>query len=192
MTEYELFKVYLTTHPGAARRKDAKRAHEKLLAECVERIEQLIHLVESDGVEVSFDDSSLQPLNDWFIEQVNTRPPTEAERAHEEAVLGGQVDLVRDYKLSRRTESLIIDIALFIGELLIQAAPHLKWNFVTKPKNDASYQRTVLAGFQSVKNKRYHVDLEGVLVGYAYQIVAGSEHNQKEFVLLYETGLRLA
>ncbi len=173
-------------------RADAREAHEFLMSVRHYRIEQLQDLLAADGILIPLEASSLQPLNDWFIDHVELRNTTREEYAREAEVLVNYPDLIRTTRLKARTESLITDISLFIGELLISQKVHLFWKLVIRPKRDVAYHQTALAGFRSISIKDYHVNYERVLVAYAYWVADDKEYNQKEFMNIYESGLRKA
>lgn len=78
--------------------------------------------------------------------------------------------------------SLCNDIGMFISDLLIQNAPQLAWGMHTAGKNDLSYQRPVVRGF-NVENKNYSVDVDYLLCQYAHRLCHGGA---KEGGLLWE------
>lgn len=211
--EYQLFEFGLACYRCDATRRDATQAHEKVVNGRFERIRQLRSLLATEGIDLSLHPSALQPLNDWFVTQVEMRDRTERERREDrQAVLDRALrhgvepgdDPAPVQRPSRRTESLIVDTMLFIGEVLVTEAPHLFWELMTA-KRDYAYQRTVLAGFRNVQRRNYYVDLEGVLRSYAYAVASGEPRvvrptrdygegfwNVNKFVHLHDSCLQIA
>ncbi|HEX6443920.1 MAG TPA: hypothetical protein VF053_02450 [Streptosporangiales bacterium] len=72
--------------------------------------------------------------------------------------------------------SVVNDIALFLGEVMIERHPHLRWEFHTWGKKNASYQRHVIMGF-STEDPRYHtnMDIDRGLAVYGQRIVSGED-----------------
>ena len=68
--------------------------------------------------------------------------------------------------------SVVLDIALFLGEALIERCPGLHWEFFTCGKKNISYQKPVIMGFSQVPNPKYILDLDWVVSGYGHRIVA--------------------
>jgi hypothetical protein len=58
-----------------------------------------------------------------------------------------------------RGYGLAADIALWLGEGLIAAAPQLHWTLLTSHKKSTGYQRAVLTGFGRVDDRHYYVDV---------------------------------
>lgn len=213
MVEYEPITLGLNTYRHLASRKEALAVHERLMSCRYERIEQLQRVLADTGQDLRLDASCLQMLNDWFATQVELRDRTERERQEDnEANLARAArhgippgpDPAPQKRLTVHTESVCIDCALFIGEVAIKEAPHLHWTMVTKPKKDADYQQTVLAGFRNAYHKDYHIGIERVLVAYAYSIPSRKPGTVRptrpvkgiwdvnEFVHIYERCLRIA
>jgi hypothetical protein len=190
--EYVLFDSGLRGHPGRATRQEAEDAHRQFVELRQDRLEQLQRLLAKDGVDIEFVPSALQAINDWFLRHIETREPTESERRDDERVLQWRTDHAGARRLTAQTESLIVDIAIFLGELIIRAVPHLRWTLVTTPISDVSYQRTVISGFQNVRNKNYHIDLELAIAAYAHHATKEGEFERDRFVKMYEAALSRA
>ena len=58
-----------------------------------------------------------------------------------------------------RGYGLAADLALWLGEGLITAAPQLHWTLLTSHKKSTGYQRAVLTGFGRVDDRHYYVDV---------------------------------
>ncbi|MFJ3958067.1 hypothetical protein [Arthrobacter sp. NPDC090010] len=103
------------------------------------RIELLTHLLEDNGVTVGKSDESIGDLSRWFYENVEPDP----ERP------GAMLPIW--YSVCR-------DIALFLGDLMIERNPQLRWEFFTWGKKNIDYHRHVIMGF-STENPKFHTDL---------------------------------
>ena len=66
-----------------------------------------------------------------------------------------------------RWSGVVADVALWIGERIIAAAPHVAWTLLTAPKKATGYQRPVLVGFRRVDDPRYYVDLAHLVASWA-------------------------
>ncbi len=153
------FDGYESYQPVAAKplhtvtRAEAIAESENLLAHKAERIAQVTALFQRntgapDG-DVSFDD-----VDRWFVANVE-RSADEPDRPRPLWYM-----VMNDY-------------GLLLGEELIRRHPTLHWLlFVADPKG-AYYQRTVVGGFQHVRNKDFHVDFTMQLVVVASRAVEG-------------------
>src|SRR5262249_24477501 len=67
--------------------------------------------------------------------------------------------------------SIVNDIALFLGDVMIQRHPELRWEFFIWAKKDISYQRHVIMGFNRVSNPKYNIDIDAAVAAYGHLIV---------------------
>lgn len=161
--EYEIY------HPGAAGllsdlpRREARGAFDRLMAARGDRERQLVRLV--GAYRVSFDrtDAGIQRLNDWFRTQVQADPSAPG-------------------RLMPEWYSVVNDVALLLGDTMIERAPHLRWDFCTAGRRNISFQRHTIAGFTRVPNPRYCVDIDRVVAVYGHRIVAAEEVDPDAFV----------
>ena len=147
---------------GQLTRREARAAFERLMAAKAERIAELGRLLERNGIQLSADDESLQALNDWF-------------RAEVEAG-----DVPR--RLRPLWYAVVNDIALFLGDVIIDRAPGLRWVMFDKGARDSAFQRHVLMGFSKVRNPKYNFDIDMGLAVYGHQIIAGQPVEANMFV----------
>jgi hypothetical protein len=56
-------------------------------------------------------------------------------------------------------DAIAADVALWLGERIIAAAPNISWTLLTSHKKSTGYQRPVLIGFARVDDPRYYVDV---------------------------------
>jgi len=138
----------LTTLPRA----EARRAFDRLMEAKPARIEMLRQLLRSNGVELSSTDEGVQALNDWF--RVNVQPDPRAPGR-----------LLPDWY------SVVNDVALFLGDVMIERSPGLRWEFFTWGKKNGSYQRHVIMGFSRVFPK-YDIDVDASVAVYGHRIIA--------------------
>jgi hypothetical protein len=76
------------------------------------------------------------------------------------------------------------DVALFLGDAIVERAPGVRWVFHDRGSRDLSFQRHVLVGFKSVPNPRYHVDIDLLVATHAHRIVAGLSERRDTFQAL--------
>jgi len=136
-------------------RSQAREEFEHIMAARVERRDQLASLLEVNGVELSNTDAEIQELNDWLVDNIE-------ESDHTPGVPESWWFAVT------------FDVAIFLGDVVIDRAPGLHWSLFTAGERDISYQRPVIVGFAKVKNPKYNLDFDRLLATWAYQIVAGN------------------
>ncbi len=150
---------YEIYHPGvfgrakALPRSEARVAFNRLMTVKVERIEMLRRLLMASGVELSSADSAIQDVNDWF--QVSV-----------------EADSGKPGRLLAEWYSVVNDLALFLGDVIIERCPRLHWEFFVWGKKNVSYQRPVIMGFSKIANPRYNMDIDMAVATYAHRIVA--------------------
>jgi hypothetical protein len=154
--DWDGYEIY---HPGVSAplatlpRTEARRAFFKVMAEKAARIEMLGRLLAANGVELSGTDAGIQDLNDWFVANVEADPDNPGR-------------LLPDWS------SVVNDVALFLGDVIIQRCPDLRWEFYTGGKKNVSYQRHVIMGFSQVSNPKVNLDIDRRLAAYGHQIIA--------------------
>jgi hypothetical protein len=117
------------------------------------RLEILSRLVKANGVELTNADSSVQDLNDWFFANVEADPEQPG-------------------RLLPIWYSVCHDVALFLGELMIERHPNLHWEFFTWGKTNVAFQRHVIMGM-STEDPKFHtnIDIDRMVATYAHQII---------------------
>jgi hypothetical protein len=150
---------YVVYHPGVLGpantlpRSEARLAFIKLMEARPERIEMLRRLLMASGVELSSADSAIQDLNDWFLANVEADPK-------------------KPGRLQAEWYSVVNDVALFLGDVIIGRCPSLHWEFFVWGKKNVSYQRPVIMGFSKIANPKYNMDVDMVVATYAHRIIA--------------------
>ena len=133
-------------------RAEARRAFDRLMDQKGARIEMLGRLMRANGVELSGTDEGIQDLNDWFRDNVEPDP-------------------AKPGRLLPDWYSVVNDVALFLGEVIIERCPGLRWEFFTGGKKDVAYQHHVIMGFQA-PNPKFNMDIDAQVAGYGHRIVA--------------------
>lgn len=154
--DWDNYQLYIPDAPGPSNelpRREARQRYNKLMAHKAERIAELRKLVAASGVELGTSDPAIQDLNDWFYANVEPDPE-------------------RPGRLLPEWYSVVVDISLFLGEVMIERHPHLHWAFFTWGKKDVAYQYPVIMGFRHSDPRRHvNIDLERIVAGYGHQII---------------------
>ena len=145
-------------------RATAQRYFDELMSARRERKAQLEALLERNSVQIGTDDVGLQALDDWY-----------------QANVSGSLE-----RLDDRWYAVGLDIALYLGDAIIDRAPGVEWRLFTQGRRDVSYQRPVLMGFSRVENSRYNIDPESLVGIHGHRIVAGEVEPRDYFVRLVE------
>lgn len=159
---WDAYEVFVPLHVGLPEeftRKQAKEAFNHLMEALPHRIEILASLLAANGIQLGYDDESIQCIEDWFREHVESDPE-------------------QPERLKRIWYSVVNDIGLFLGEVFIRRHPHLRWELFTGGKTNIVYQRHVIMGFTRAKNPKFNVDTDGVVAGCGYRAAHGTEHNE--------------
>jgi hypothetical protein len=150
---YEIYDPGVSGPLNTLPREEARRGFDALMEAKPGRTEMLRRLLKANGVELTGTDAGLQDLNDWF------RASVEADPGNPGRLLPGWYSVVND-------------VALFLGDVMIERCPGLRWEFFTGGKKNVSYQRHVIMGFSRVPNPKYNVDVDRRVATYAHRIVA--------------------
>ena len=141
----------------------AKQAFNRLMAERYGRIAAVARLLEQNRVAWGSSDAALAQIEAWFRAGVEADPTSRG-------------------RLRPIWYSVVNDLALFLGEVIIERAPGIHWTFFAKEARNVSFQRHVLTGFRNVPNPRYNVDIDLLLAGYAHRLVEQSDDRRDWFV----------
>lgn len=153
-------------------RKEAKISFEHFMQEREKRLAELKGLLERNGISLGFNEKDLQSVNDWFVENV--------ERCERNP----------DW-LENLWYSVIHDLSVFIGEMIISRHPNLHWDFFVGKKIDISYQRPVIMGFDNIPKVRMEMNISVALVTFATRVVCQLPVPQGYFVSLVEQATKL-
>ncbi|TCC15504.1 hypothetical protein [Kribbella sindirgiensis] len=142
--------------------REARAAFRRLMDAKHERASELRRLLAGNGVVLAGDDAGLQLVNDWFLSEV-------------EGVSGTG-------RLRSLWYAVVNDLALFLGDVMIERSPNLQWVMFDKGVRDVAFQRHVIMGFEGVANPKYNVDVDRLLATYGHQIVAGASDETDAFL----------
>jgi hypothetical protein len=160
--EYSPFDPGVTQPLHEVTKREARAAFNRLMEAKDDRVSELRRLLADNGVALASDDAGLQVVNDWFRNEVEGNPETG--------------------RLRNIWYAVVNDLALFLGDVMIERCPNLKWVMFDKGARDVSFQRHVIMGFTKVANPKYNVDIDLMLGIYGHRIIAGERVNANEFV----------
>ena len=150
---------YETYDPGVSQplstlpRSDARRAFNHCMETKPGRVAMLSRLLRANGVELTSADSSIQDLNEWFFASVEADPDQPG-------------------RLLPIWYSVCHDVGLFLGDVMIERHPNLRWEFFTWGKRDVAFHRHVIMGFSTEDAKyRTNIDVDRTVSTYAHRIV---------------------
>lgn len=109
-------------------KEDARARFEQITSSINDRVTELGKLIRANGFELGASPERQAQLMDWLLSSIED---------------AGHGDLRPHW------QSVLYDVAIFVGESLIQRIPYLTWTFVTKGSRRTveSYQGTVVGGF---------------------------------------------
>ena len=158
--------------------KDELRTYYRwFLVEIPERIPELEKAVsETPGYEhwrAEGTRSSLDPLSEWFVGQVETRPRTPEELAEMKGESPFPIDIEPD-ELTNRTFSLAMDIGMYLSQVLMKNLPGLRWEHPLGSPKFVDYGQPVLRG-----SGRVPLNPVRVVVTLAYGIARKPQRGQR-------------
>lgn len=150
---YEPYDPGVSDPPRNLPRAEARRVFKHCMESKPARLEMLSRLLKANGVELTSADSSIQDLNDWFFANVEADPEQPG-------------------RLLPIWYSVCHDIALFLGDVMIERHPNLRWEFFTWGKTNVAFQRHIIMGF-STEDPKFHtnLDVDRSVSTYAHRIV---------------------
>lgn len=163
--DYQSYRPAVAKPMKEASRKEARAEFNKLMSEKGQRIEELGKLLENNGIQLRSTDEGLQQLDDWFCREIEANPE--------------QPERLKDIWYA-----VVNDVALFIGEVMIERYPTLKWGMPIKWKKEGSYQRHAITGFTKVPNPDFNVDVDRLVAMHGYRIFGNLEEDRKMIVNL--------
>lgn len=150
---YEPCEPGVAEPPSSLPRVEARQAFKRCMETKPARLELLRRLLKANGVDLGNSDAAIQDLNDWFF-------------AHVEA------DPEQPGRLQPDWYSVVHDVALFLGDVLIERHPNLHWEFFTWGKTNVAFQRHVIMGFSTEDPKLHtNINIDRMVATYAHQIV---------------------
>lgn len=164
--DWDSYEPYVPPHDGPVYElppKHARESFERAMAAKPARIEQLRRLLAANGLVLGEDDDSVQRLNDWFRTNVEANPDDPS-------------------RLENLWYAVVFDIGLFLGDIMIQRSPGLRWEMFKAGRRDVAYQKHVIVGFTRVANPKYNVDVDRVVATYGHQAINGDGVDPNLFV----------
>lgn len=92
---------------------------------------------------------SLEGLGRWFESQVETRKRSDEEMEAMRAKLTFPIDIPDD-QLMNRTFSLVMDVGMYFGQVVLKNLPGTRWDQSLRNKRFADYGQPVIMGFGTV------------------------------------------
>jgi len=149
---------------------EARAIYEQTMLSIPDRVRQLRSLLEANDV----DADDLRAVYDWFVGSVQESPDVGTRR------------------LADIWYSVVNDIGIMLGERAIAATNGgLRWHLIEGPKNDVSYHRHVIMGFD-VPNPDYNADFSGVLQMHGLRIIRGEQAPPDFLTVLFAASLEKA
>lgn len=143
----------ILAQPHSLSRAQALHRFEESLQLAPLRLDSLANLLELNGVDLEGSDAGIQRLNEWFL--ANVAPDRDVPGA-----------------LSREWYSVAHDIALFLGNVMIERDENLRWALFVWGKSNVAFHRGVIVGLSSEDPKlRTNIDIDRMVTSYAHQTV---------------------
>lgn len=136
----------------------ARAALKLFLSQKEVRLRRLSNLVRPLGIELDGSEESLDALNIYFEYNVDYEP-------------GSQI-------IAEKWAQFIIDVGLYVGEIIIDRFPIYRWGFPDDP-DDYFYLETQLMHDIPVKNGEYNLGIYEFLVPYAVDASHGNIEDRK-------------
>jgi hypothetical protein len=130
----------------------AKSEYEHLMSIKNERKSILQEFLSTNGVSLACDDTALGEIESWFVSSVES-------------------DTHDTERLRPLWYSVVRDLALFLGDCMIERHGHLHWAYYKWGKKSRSFQRPVIMGFKNVQYGKYHMDIDDMLAIYGVRTV---------------------
>ncbi len=171
--DYELYDPGVSGDAGSLSRKEARWAFDKLMEERPLRVQMLAGLLQTNGLRLESSDEGVQALDDWFRENVEEDPEIPG-------------------RLLPEWYSVVTDIALFLGDVMIRRHTHLRWELFTAGRKSASYQRDVVMGFTRGGDPNMEIDVASQVAGHGHRKVGGLPVKHDKFVRLLRVADKMA
>ena len=111
------------------------------------RLNKFIYSVASyyniNKVKLDFSESSLEVLNNWLLNHVKCVKLTPEEYDYVRKSVPDYIN-INDWRFSNETFSNIINVGLYLGEVMIHRHPDLKWEQCLKGKKNINYGQMII------------------------------------------------
>ena len=134
------------------KKKEAEAAFQHFLSQVPICLDCLIKQCSSDELIepqcLDFSPESLITVWRWFLKRAKVRRHTKAEHEHMEQLFGylGPT-VVGAYVLTEETKHILQDIGLYLASVFMKQYPHMRWDYVRRPKSNVFFQNPIIAGF---------------------------------------------
>jgi hypothetical protein len=169
---YEVFDPRFAEHLHAATRGQARTYFRRLMSEGPQRLDMLRRLTAQEDIAFDRTEGSVNDLEAWYRRNVERDP-------------------VQPDELRGRWLSVSQDIALYLSQIILRSAPHLRWELDTGGRTRVSYQRPVLVGFGNVRGT-YKADLTFAISQYGIEVLEDPTTPDGRFAAIVKTLLELA
>ena len=135
---------------GEWKTQQAREYFEWFKAEIPARLSALSNAVAAHPPVHSLDlsEACLPALGRWLDSSLTTQLLSEAEKAELKSKFRPEyLFFMEPWKFTRESDSLCIDVGIYLAEVLRSQHPNLKWDFVRRAKTSVDYHQTVLVGF---------------------------------------------
>lgn len=173
----------LNYHLSELNLKVVKSYAELFFAEKDERLNRLIDNVASDcninPSELDFSEESLEVLHRWLVSHVECVKLTKEEYEVERKSLPDYID-IDDWRFSDETFSSIIDVGLYLGEVMIHKHPDLKWEQCLNGKRNINY------GLMIIRLGKMEMNPMGLVNTICLKIVENKPNSLSKLVHIWE------
>lgn len=171
-SDYEVFDPGFAEPLRTVTRGQARTYFRRLMGEEPQRLDMLRRLAAHEEIALDRTEGSLNDLEAWYRRNV-------------------ELDPVQQDELRGRWLSVAQDIALYLSQIILRNAPHLRWGLDTGGRTRMSYQRPVLVGFGNVKGT-YKVDLTFAISQYGIEVLEDPTTPDGRFAAIVKTLLEHA
>ena len=173
----------LNYHLSELNLKVVKSYAELFFADKDERLKKLIDCIASDchvnPSELDFSEESLEVLQRWLVSHVECVKLTKKEYEVVRKSLPDYID-IDDWRFSDETFSYIIDIGLYLGEVMIHKYPDLKWEQCLNSKKNINY------GLMIIRLGKKEMNPMGLVNTICLKIVKDKPDSLLEIVQVWE------
>ena len=164
-------------------KKDVKSYAKCFWAEKDERLNKFIDNVASDcninPSELDFSEGSLEVLDRWLVNHVECVKLSKEEYEWKRERIPDYID-INDWRFSDGTFSNIINVGLYLGEVMIHKHPNLKWEQCLNGKKNINY------GLMIIRLGKKEMNPMGLVNTICLKIVKNKPDSLLEIVQIWE------
>ena len=166
--------------------KQAKEYFKWYMEAIPHRITLLWNYIQQDCPEIkAFDYSpeSLISIWEWYETKIKQVPKSKEEIEYEVSIypkwMEEEIQKIT-MKFTDETLSLALDIATYLGEVVVKNHQYLYWGHYSRPKNEVAVNRPVILGLQSKKRR-----FDPSRVVFVIMILSSKDHDKNQLYDLY-------